>query len=667
MEFLVAMGDSTLRGVNNLSSRLAGLSLKRRFVGVIVGLLGITIAFSALLLWGQHRTAIHGADLAVQSQEKIVAATQLRESLTEIERASRDSEFPSGKIQRFRELSVRALMGQPQVVSSSVNASFGAYVDAIRRDSRGSSTLTPLTDRYDAALDAVNELIENSQQQTIALAGKLRADQQRAIRAALAFLALFILVIAVAGSMLIGVISEPLLKLVHFLDGVDVEDDLPLTIPRFSSDVPEINHVAQSFERLLGRLRGYRALNVGRLLIERRRAEIISASITDGVFLLRGEEILYCNPIAERILGVKLNRGINLEARGDLGVAKAIRTAITRTIPVEYTLEEGDRKTYYLIQTYPIDNEVIEEAEHSVGAPLEAVLDRFQADTIVVAQDVTLVRESEEAKRHFLGTLSHEVRTPVTSLTMATRLLKRNIDTIENPTSRALVKTCIDDVERLRGLVEDLVTVSRFETLTQRMDVRAVDLGKLIRHSVQAFQSEAKERGIELTCKVLNPTQPLQISVDATKVSWAISNLMTNALRHTPRNGRIETEVEANAERVEFRVRDTGPGIDHKRQSRIFEKFNPHYDLRVARTGSTGMGLAIAREIVVAHGGKIWVTSELGQGALFAFTLPLKRTEGQTTLAGAPRSEVEQGTASGLKNQLESTKGEIRGTPASSG
>jgi signal transduction histidine kinase len=661
------MMDPAVRGISKFPSRLANLSLERRFVGVIVGLLAITIAFSALLLWGQHRTAIHGADLAIRSQEQIVVATQLREALTEIERAAREGELPSAQISRFRELSPRALSGQPEEVSRSGHDSFAAYVEAIRRVSAGSSTLTPLADRYDMALDSINRLIEGNQQRTYALASKLREDQQRAIRAALAFLALFILVLAIAGSMLIGVISQPLLSLVRFLDAVDVEDDLPASIPRFNSDVPEVLHVARSFERLLGRLRGYRALNVGRLLIEKRRAEVIAASITDGVFLLRGEEILYANPVAERILGSKTHRGLNLAAREDLPGAVAVRTAITRTIPVEYTLEDGDRKTFYLIQTHPIDNNVIEQAEHSVGSPVDQVLDRFQADSIVVAQDVTLVRESEEAKRHFLGTLSHEVRTPVTSLTMATRLLKRNIDQIENSTQRALVKTCIDDVERLRGLVEDLVTVSRFETLTQRMDVRIVDLGKLIRHSIQAFQSEAKERGIELTCKVIGSTQPLHISIDATKVSWAVSNLMTNALRHTPQNGRIETELEATGDRVEFRVRDTGPGIDRKRQGRIFDKFNPHYDLRVARSGSAGMGLAIAREIVVAHGGKIWVASEPGQGALFAFTLPLKRSEGQTDLAGGPRSDGEEGIASGLRNQLESAKGEIRGTPASSG
>jgi signal transduction histidine kinase len=371
--------------------------------------------------------------------------------------------------------------------------------------------------------------------------------------------------------------------------------------------------------------------------------------------------------VAERMLGLKLPRSLSLSERRDLPAARAILSAISRTMPVEFTLESAERKTFYLIQTYPIENRVIEEAEHAVvGGPIDQVLDRFQADTIVVAQDVTLVRESEEAKRHFLGTLSHEVRTPVTSLTMATRLLKRNLEQIADPTQRALVKTCIDDVERLRGLVEDLVTVSRFETLTQRMDFRLVDLGKLVRHSVQSFQAEARERGIELSCRILPQGQPIVLPVDATKISWAVSNLMTNALRHTPPHGRIEAELElaVSGESVEFRVRDTGPGIDRKRQSRIFDKFNPHYDLRVARSGSAGMGLAIAREIVVAHGGKISVASEPGAGALFAFTLPSKRTERP---AQEQQQRPEDGTVSGMKSQLESMKGAIRGTSTGGG
>jgi two-component system sensor histidine kinase VicK len=117
----------------------------------------------------------------------------------------------------------------------------------------------------------------------------------------------------------------------------------------------------------------------------------------------------------------------------------------------------------------------------------------------------------------------------------------------------------------------------------------------------------------------------MNVAMDATKVAWALSNLLTNALRHTPRGGKVDVFLEAFDDRTMVRVKDTGPGIERSRQEKIFEKFNPYYDLRVARSGTVGAGLAIAKEIVVAHGGRIWVDSESGQGAEFCFVLPEKR------------------------------------------
>ena len=253
--------DPKIRGISKLS-------LKRRIAIVIIALLALTIAFCSLLLWGQHRTSIHGANLAIHSQERMVAATQLREALTEIERASRDGEFPAEEIQRFRELSVRVLADQPEDVARALRKHFASYVEAMRMESRGSS-LTPSAKRYDLVLDSVNSIIEGNQEHTYRLAERLKADQSRSIRAALAFLAIFIVVLAVASYKIIAIISQPLSSLVRFLDEIDVEDDLPTSIPRFNSDVPEVLYVAKSFEQLLGRLRGYRALNVGRLLIEK--------------------------------------------------------------------------------------------------------------------------------------------------------------------------------------------------------------------------------------------------------------------------------------------------------------------------------------------------------------------------------------------------------------
>jgi signal transduction histidine kinase len=129
---------------------------------------------------------------------------------------------------------------------------------------------------------------------------------------------------------------------------------------------------------------------------------------------------------------------------------------------------------------------------------------------------------------------------------------------------------------------------------------------------------------------------------------------MVNALRHTPRGGRIQVTLGPLADREGYlcvRIRDSGPGIERARQERIFEKFNAYYDLRVARTGSIGMGLAIAREIVQSHGGRIWLNSEPKKGAEFGFEIPMKRES--------------SGLAFDL-GKLAITKGETHGTRARS-
>ena len=152
------------------------------------------------------------------------------------------------------------------------------------------------------------------------------------------------------------------------------------------------------------------------------------------------------------------------------------------------------------------------------------------------------------------------------------------------------------------------------------------------------------------------------MQADPSKIAWAISNLLTNAIHHTPKGGQVEASLSMQDTSVEVRIRDTGPGIDLSRQDKIFDKFNSFYDIRVARSGGAGVGLSIAKEIIAAHGGKIWVFSRAGQGAEFCFTLPLIHQD---------KTAVEDDGSSVVVDQYLNFKGKLlkgasHGTTASS-
>ncbi len=667
-------------------------SIRARLWSFFVLLTALAIVLAGLLIYAQYRAGMNASVAALHRHAELEQTIRLKMLLSEVDRLMWQREIRGEAIERMRkaldDLRSRDMGPQERESLEQINQRFNDYVAALSSasldDPVSALKVWDLRDDVSSAVEAAIVAQENGMYRVFHGFGR---TMENWARSAWILLGAFVVGTLLVGWRVINLVTRPLSALASHLDQINVEGSLPQTIPLFGGRVPEVRRVSESFQQLLQRLHAYQTLNVKRLLIEKRRADIIAASISDGIFLLRNDEIVYVNPVGERILGLapgKAWRGLNITAEARAVMASssqewsedglgekrerqhkqgvvALYEATSRTIPVELEIQSDQRKLFYLLQSYPISEEVIEQVEHSFDGPIEQLLDRWQANALVLARDITLVKEGQQAKSHFIATLSHEVKTPVTSLTMATRLLRKSIDQIPNLTHRALIETCADDVDRLRGLIDDLLSVSRFDMITQKLEIQNVDVAKLLRQSVQHFQLQAGERGVSISLELPGGRRSIHIPADATKISWAIANLLTNAIRHTPKGGHVRTEVTKKEDVVEIRVRDSGPGIDRSRQESIFDKFNPFYDIRVARSGSVGMGLAIAREIIVAHGGRIWVISEPGQGAEFCFTLPLKRSETLATQLSGLNSKI-----TNTKNGSSASTAEKRGISGTS-
>ena len=227
----------------------------------------------------------------------------------------------------------------------------------------------------------------------------------------------------------------------------------------------------------------------------------------------------------------------------------------------------------------------------------------------------TYLRDQEARREQLMATLSHELRTPLTSLRMAVELLRRGAPEEERG---ALIDTAHEDVVRLEDVAQRLLDVSRSRAMSIALERQNVDLGGVIARATQLFALQARERGVAL--ETATPAGGVTIAGDATKIAWALSNLIANALRYTPRGGRIRIEARPADSSVLVAVTDSGPGIPLEQRERIFERFVQGADGGDA--GAAGLGLAIVRDIVQAHGGRIHLESEVGKGSRFTLELP---------------------------------------------
>ncbi len=346
-------------------------------------------------------------------------------------------------------------------------------------------------------------------------------------------------------------------------------------------------------------------------LEEKAKTEAVIEAIEDGLIVLDPAGVVaHVNEVACAILEV--DRAQVLDHRfEDLAIRHPhylrLRAAVRALLAhperegerVEITLFLRGRDHSFILRPTPL-------RAHD-GAP---------AGLILALQDVTYLRDQEASREALMATLSHELRTPITSLGMAVELLRR--DGHDPEERHSLLDTAQEDVTRLQDVAQRLLDLSRTRATSIALDRRSVDLRAVVARVIKIFTVQARERGTTLHASPVG--DDLTIIGDEIKLTWALSNLLSNALRYTPAGGRVEIETTPQDGSVLLAVSDTGPGIPTDQRERIFERFAQAAE--AGDLGAAGLGLAIVRDIVQAHGGRIHLESTVGHGSRFVLELP---------------------------------------------
>jgi NtrC-family two-component system sensor histidine kinase KinB len=462
-----------------------------------------------------------------------------------------------------------------------------------------------------AALIALNErAMFSADRHTVAVARRSRVE-------ALILLAAAVLVLAGSSFALSQtLVNRPLAALLGTVRKIDSEQSLS-AMPRPAT--MEFAELADEFNAMVRRLQTDSAARMAELDRERSKTSTIIESIEDGLIVLDPQgAIVHMNEIAGAILDLPRTGmlGVRLDRIGAGGSHAARLVAALKQDHgnggerLEFKVFLRGRDHSYLIRELPWSS------SHGTDRPAGGAL----LGTVVLLQDVTLLRDREKAHSHLIATLSHELKTPLTSLRMAAELLQETIAQGLPPRAREIFATLQDDVRRLENIAGDLLDASRGSAARIGVERRPMMLDEMVAEIARPLQIQAREKGIEL--KVELPHHPLPIWGDRIKLPWVITNLVGNALRYTPAGGRITIALSRNDGVARAIVSDTGCGMPNEALERIFEPYAQAESF--GRAGSAGLGLYITKEIVEAHNGRIYVTSVVGKGTTFTVQIPLR-------------------------------------------
>ncbi|HEY3490107.1 MAG TPA: ATP-binding protein [Candidatus Deferrimicrobiaceae bacterium] len=557
-----------------------------------------------------------------ENYRSVLACQEMKDALAQMDRGAafsllgdenRGKEQISGNLPRFgkaldTEIHNITITGEGEKADR-LRVLFGRYGAAI--GSVGDSGLTPearkkiyfselmpLSGEINGTADAIQQM---NQESMVSMDRDARTRAASAKRQTVVLLAVVLMVTALFMYGTGRWILRPIRTMIASTNEIR-QGNLDLVLQAGAAD--EIGQLSDSFNEMAAALREFRRSGQAKMVRIQRSVQQAFDSLPDAIAVLDPDGRVEVATAAARD-GFGLRPEVYLQdlphAWAVPVVEKALRTgrpAQSPGPPVQQFI--GNEERFWLPRAIPI---------------LDA--DKLPAGVMLVLEDVTRQREQDELKRSVISTVSHQLKTPLTSIRMAVHLLlDEKIGALAEKQVEVLL-AARDDADRLNAILDDLLDISRIESGRAAMAFRPVPPALLATSVAEPFRAMARDSG--LTFEVAVAGELPNVWVDPARITNVFDNLISNALKHTPAGGRVTLTAASDEGHVRFRVTDTGVGIPAQYLPHLFEPF-----FRVPGQGAEtgiGLGLSIVKEIVEAHGGTVEAESREGEGSTFVITL----------------------------------------------
>ncbi len=375
---------------------------------------------------------------------------------------------------------------------------------------------------------------------------------------------------------------------------------------KFDTKVPilthdEIGELATAFNQMGRQLK----FNMSALSQEKEQLSSILSSMADGVITFnRDGTILITNPPADRFLQYWY-----YEMGGFSSDSEAIPPEV-----MELFQQAVDTEAEQV-------GEISFQGRHWVMLVSPLYSNRFIRGAVAVLRDMTEERQLDKMRKDFIANVSHELRTPISMLQGYSEAIVDDIAESQEE-KKEMAKVIYDESLRMGRLVNELLDLARMEAGHLQLTMEEMNIPSFINRIIHKFQGLAKDNEIQLFAEIENGI--ISISFDPDRIEQVLTNLIDNAIRHTPKGGSVKLSVTSEDKGIMIRVKDSGSGIPEEDLPFVFERFYKADKARTRGRAGTGLGLAIAKNIIDSHRGHISVQSKLGQGTTFSFLLPRK-------------------------------------------